>query len=71
MSSVHLNIGQKIRPVRRALDMSQSQFARAYHVPLRSLQNWQQGAREPDESVEAPIRLIDHEPELAKRIFDA
>lgn len=70
VASRRLKIGLKIRLVRRAVGMSQSQFAKAYHVPLRSLQNWEQGSREPDSAIEALIKLIAHEPERVRRILN-
>ncbi len=61
----------KLRLVRRALGMSQAEFAKAYGLPLRSLQNWEQGTREPDEATAALIKIIAHEPERVRRILGA
>ena len=69
--SKRLATRHKIRLVRRALNMSQAEFARAYHFSLRTLQNWEQGTREPDETIEALIKLIAFEPDRVKRILAA
>ena len=71
IGSPRLKTGVKVRLLRRAFGMSQSQFAKAYHVPLRSLQNWEQGSREPDAAVGALIKLIAHDPKRTKRILGA
>ncbi len=69
--SKRLTTRHKIRLVRRALNMSQAEFAKAYHFSLRTLQNWEQGTREPDETIEALIKLIAFEPERVRRILAA
>ncbi|HXQ68065.1 MAG TPA: helix-turn-helix domain-containing protein [Alphaproteobacteria bacterium] len=69
--SKRLTTRHKIQLVRRALNMSQAEFARAYHFSLRTLQNWEQGTREPDETIDALIKLIAFEPERVRRILAA
>jgi putative transcriptional regulator len=69
LGAPRMRIGAKIRLVRRALGKSQAQFARDYRLPLRSLQNWEQGTREPDEAVESLLRLIVHAPDEARRVL--
>jgi putative transcriptional regulator len=69
LASPLLKTRTKIRLVRRALGMSQAEFARAYHLPLRSLQNWEQGTREPDEATAALIKIIAYEPERVRQIL--
>ena len=36
-----------IKELRAMLDMSQKQFANWYRIPIKSLQNWETGRREP------------------------
>ncbi|HLI12675.1 MAG TPA: helix-turn-helix domain-containing protein [Alphaproteobacteria bacterium] len=71
VKSVRLAPRHKIRLVRRAVRMSQSQFAKAYGLSLRSLQNWEQGTRQPDEATMALIKLIAYEPERVRRILNS
>lgn len=40
-----------IRELRDSMDLSQSQFARMYHIPLSTLQKWEQGSSKPPEYV--------------------
>ena len=37
----------KISFLRKELDMSQSQFANDFNIPVRTLQKWEQGASSP------------------------
>lgn len=47
-----------VKDIRRELDMSQQQFAAAYGIPLRTVQSWEQGARHPDATARAYLRVI-------------
>lgn len=69
INSGRLKPMQKIRLVRRVLGMSQAQFAQAYRIPLRTLQGWEQGTREPDEASANLIKLIAYQPEQVRRIL--
>lgn len=60
----------KVRIVRRALGMSQAQFARTYHLNLRTLQNWEQGTREPDDVAQTFLRLIAFEPDMTRKALN-
>jgi putative transcriptional regulator len=71
LASSRLAPRHKLRLVRRALGMSQSQFASAYHFNLRTLQNWERGAGQPDEATLAYLRVIAHMPEEARRALSA
>jgi putative transcriptional regulator len=57
--------------VRRVLGLSQEEFARRYHIPLRTLQEWEQGRREPDAAVLAYLTVIEREPAAAARALAA
>ena len=51
--------------------MSQRQFAAAIHVPLATLQNWEQGRNQPDNAVLSLMVLFDQSPERVRRaVFD-
>lgn len=36
---------QKIKELRLKTGLSQAQFAAYYHIPLRSIENWEEGKR--------------------------
>jgi putative transcriptional regulator len=69
---------QKIKPVpqvkiiRRALRLSQEEFAAHFHIPVGTLRDWEQGRSEPDAPGRAYLTVIARKPdmvreELAKR----
>jgi putative transcriptional regulator len=57
--------------VRRRLGMSQAAFAAMFGVSVWTLRNWEQGRRRPDGPARALLRVIDREPEAARRALEA
>ena len=53
--------------IRRRLGMSQRQFAEAIHVPVATLQNWEQGRTPMDPGARALMTILAHEPKAALR----
>jgi putative transcriptional regulator len=46
--------------------MSQQEFADAYRIPLRTLQGWEQGQRQPDAPATAYLQAISRLPKQIK-----
>jgi len=60
-------LAQSFRPadltaMRKRLGLSQSAFARRFQINLRTLQDWEQGRRAPEEIARAYLRVIAHDP---------
>ena len=51
-----------IKRIRSNLDVSQSQFALMIGVSKSTLQNWEQGRREPDGPAKALLRIVEKQP---------
>ena len=47
-----------IREMRTALGNTQSEFANRYHIPFRTIQNWETGVRKPPEYI---VSLLEHQ----------
>ena len=66
----------KMRPVprtitiRRALKLSQEEFAQRFHIPAGTLRDWEQGRCEPDAAARAYLRVIAREPEMVARALE-
>lgn len=54
------------RIIRRALGLSQEDFAARYHIPLGTLRDWEQGRVEPDQAARAYLTVIAREPETVR-----
>lgn len=57
----------RIKTLRRALSLTQEEFALRYHIPLGTLRDWEQGRCEPDQPARAYLTVIAHDPEGVKR----
>jgi len=57
----------RTRTLRRALAMTQEEFAARYHIPIGTLRDWEQGRCKPDQPARAYLTVIAHDPEGVKR----
>ena len=57
----------RVKTMRRALGITQEEFATRYHVPLGTLRDWEQGRTEPDQPARAYLAVIAHDPEGVRR----
>ena len=48
----------RAKTLRRALGMTQEEFATRFHIPLGTLRDWEQGRAEPDQTARAYLRAI-------------
>lgn len=55
-----------VRAIREQLRMSQQEFAAAYHIPLPTLQGWEQGRRQPDATASAFLSVIARLPDQTR-----
>ncbi len=70
MTSQQLRTARRVprtKTLRRALSMTQEEFAMRYHIPIGTLRDWEQGRCEPDRPARAYLTLIAHDPEGVKR----
>ena len=56
-----------VRAIRRAGGMTQAQFAAAYDFSLRTLQEWERGAKRPSGPARTLLRAIKGDPEGLRR----
>ena len=56
--------------IRRALELTQEEFAARYHIPLGTLRDWEQGRTEPDLPARAYLTLIARDPHHVNRTLN-
>ena len=56
--------------IRRALDLTQEEFAARFHIPLGTLRDWEQGRSAPDQPTRAFLTLIARDPAHVDRILN-
>lgn len=61
----------RVKTVRRALALTQEEFAARYHIPLGTLRDWEQGRSEPDQPARAYLFVIAHDPDGVWRALQA
>lgn len=59
------------KAIRERLGLSQSRFASIIGVSVRTLQNWEQGRREPEGPAKALLRVVDREPQAVLHALHA
>lgn len=56
--------------IRRALELTQEEFAARYRIPLGTLRDWEQGRAEPDQPTRAYLTLIARDPDHVNRTLN-
>lgn len=55
-----------VKAIRKQVKMSQAEFARAYDISKRALQEWEQGGRQPDSAARAYLTVISKVPDVVR-----
>jgi putative transcriptional regulator len=70
MTSEHLATVKRVpraKTLRRALGLTQEEFAMRYRIPLGTLRDWEQGRSEPDQPARAYLTVIAADPDGVSR----
>ncbi|MDZ3837629.1 MAG: helix-turn-helix domain-containing protein [Rhodospirillales bacterium] len=60
----------RAKTLRRALGLTQEEFATRYHIPIGTLRDWEQGRAQPDQPASAYLMAIAGDPEGVRRALD-
>ena len=74
MTDAEWNAARKVprtKTLRRALGMTQEEFATRFQIPLGTLRDWEQGKAEPDQSARAYLRAIAGDAAAVQRALQA
>ena len=63
-SMKRMKLVPRAKTLRRALGLSQEEFATRFHIPIGTLRDWEQGRAEPDQAARAYLKVIASEPEV-------
>lgn len=58
-----------VKAVRAATNMSQAEFARAFRLPLGTIQEWEQARRKPEAPARVLLALIAADPGAVQRMI--
>lgn len=53
--------------IRQRLNLTQEQFAEQFEIPIGTLRDWEQGARQPDSAARAYLRVIEKAPQAVQQ----
>ena len=58
-----------VKALRRRLAMTQVEFAEAFHRPITTLRDWEQGRATPDAPARALLLAIERDPEVMRKLL--
>ncbi len=58
----HLKRVPRAKVIRRAMHLTQEEFAAQFRIPLGTLRDWEQGKTEPDQAARAYLKVIARNP---------
>jgi putative transcriptional regulator len=58
----------RVRAIRKKFSLSTKAFEQRFGIPAATLNNWEQGRREPDVTARLLLRIIEREPEIVERV---
>lgn len=61
----------RTKTLRRALGLTQEEFAARFHIPLGTLRDWEQGRTEPDQPARAYLKVIAMDAGAVQRALEA
>jgi putative transcriptional regulator len=60
----------RAKTLRRALGMTQDEFATRFQIPVGTLRDWEQGRAQPDQTARAYLRVIAGDPDAVRRALE-
>ena len=61
----------RVKVLRQRLGMTQVEFARAFHLPVNTLRDWEQHRSRPDAPARALLLAIERDPQTMRRLLAA
>ena len=58
---------ERIKRIRRQVARSTKAFEAEFHISARTMESYEQGRRKPDAAMSALLRIIEREPQAARR----
>lgn len=60
---------EEIRQIRSGVGVSQANFARMLGISLRTLQDWEQGRRRPNQAAQSLLAVAAKRPDVMREVF--
>ena len=59
----------QVKVIRRALHLTQEEFAARYQIPIGTLRDWEQARTEPDQPARAYLKIIARDPDGVRKML--
>lgn len=60
----------RVKTLRRALRMTQEEFAERFHRSLATVRDWEQGRSQPDQTARTYLDIIARSPQMIRQLLD-
>ncbi|MDX2225025.1 MAG: helix-turn-helix domain-containing protein [Rhodospirillaceae bacterium] len=60
-----------VHGLRQTLKLSQASFAKRFGIPKRTVQDWEQGRRVPDQAAQSYLKVIARNPKAVAKALEA
>lgn len=60
-----------LKLIRKTLHMTQEQFSESFRLPLGTVRDWEQGAKQPDTAARVLLQVISKDPEAVLHALEA
>lgn len=61
----------EVQQIRERLSLSQEEFAEVFHLPLETIQNWEQSRQRPDPVASVLLKVIERTPDVVREALAA
>ena len=68
-SRAHMIAGPDVKAIRKEINLTQSEFARTYRIPVGTVRDWEQRRRQPDTGSATLLKMIQVDPEGVEKII--
>jgi putative transcriptional regulator len=59
----------RVKALRQRVGMTQAEFAKAFHLPITTLRDWEQHRSTPDAPARALLLAVERDPEVMRRLL--
>lgn len=59
-----------VKTLRRALGMTQEEFASRFHLSLATVRDWEQGRTQPDQAASTYLKIIARNPQMVMQTLE-
>ena len=61
---------ERVKAIRNSVAKTSREFSRRFGVPVRTLEGWEQGRRQPDPAASVLLRAIERNPKVVEEVVE-